>query len=797
MIKNYLKIAIRSLLKNKGISFINITGLAIGITSCILIFLYIHTELSYDKQNAKFERIFRVLTIDKALGVSSNLVGITLPPLGPAMKNAFPEVKEEVRVSRSGKDLIEYNQKSLYTKDLIYAEPALFKVFDFDLVNGNKATALTKPNTAVLTQDMSKRIFGDENPIGKSFKVDNDKNIEVVGVLKNIPTTSHLAMDIVISLYPTAQDTNLIKYLNSWNNIAMTTYVLLNDPKSKTSVESELEPLIRENNVGKNFNVTLQPLKDIHLKSSDILYDEANQNKSDIGYIYSLFAVAVFIILIAAFNFMNLSTAMSVKRAKEVGLRKVVGAIKYQLVLQYLGESILLSFISLFLAMILVECFAPLINLPIKGSFTLYFIEHPIFITGLLLSTIILGLLSGIYPAFVLSKFKPVTVLKGSAKNNKNGAWLRRILVIVQFTVSIGMIIGTYIVYQQLNYIRSKNIGYNREQVMTIDLNDQQLQRNSKSLENEIQKISYVEDVSLSSNLPGRGFNRTGIQPEGYSSKDDIWIVSIMSADEKFLSNMKMELAEGRNFSLRFPSDQKESVIINDAAAKAFKWENPLNKKLSFGGSSPNKLNVIGVVKDFNFASTRHQIEPLLIVNQPNANNILSIRIKKGMIPEAIKSVEETWRKINPNRPFDFSFLDDEFEQLYKTESSFSTLIGSFTFLAIFIACLGLFGLASYMTEQRTKEIGIRKVLGASIPGILYIISKQFIILILFANLIAWPLAYYFMNDWLRDFAYKIDIRISTFVIAGILTLMIALITISYQAIKAAIANPVKSIRYE
>ncbi len=332
---------------------------------------------------------------------------------------------------------------------------------------------------------------------------------------------------------------------------------------------------------------------------------------------------------------------------------------------------------------------------------------------------------------------------------------------------------------------------------MTLDLNDQELQKKSQLLEDEIQNLPSVEGVSLSSNLPGRGFNRTGIQPEGYSSKDDIWIVSIMSADEKFLTNMKMEIAEGRNFSLKFPADQKESVILNQAAVKAFKWKNPLNKKLSFGGNSPNKLNVIGVVKDFNFASMRHQIEPLLIVNQPNSNNILSIRIKKGRISDAVNSVEQTWQKVNPGRPFEFNFLDDEFEQLYKTESSFSILIGSFTFLAIFIACLGLFGLASYMTEQRTKEIGIRKVLGASISGILYIISKQFIILIVLANLIAWPLAYYFMNDWLKDFAYRIDIGISTFIIAGSLTLLIAISTISYQAIKAAAVNPAKSLRYE
>ena len=357
------------------------------------------------------------------------------------------------------------------------------------------------------------------------------------------------------------------------------------------------------------------------------------------------------------------------------------------------------------------------------------------------------------------------------------------------------MIIGTYIVYQQIEYIRNKNAGYNREQVLTIDLNDQELRKNSESFKNEIQKISSVAGVSFSSTLPGRGFGRTGVQPEGYSSTEDIWILSIMSADENFIPNMKMEMAEGRNFSLEFPSDQKQSVIINEAAVKSLGWKDPIGKK--FNSSSPNPLTVIGVVKDFHFASMRHKIEPLMIVNQPPANNTVSIRIKPGRINNAISSVQNIWEKINPNHPFEFSFLDDEFNQLYKSEQNFARLISGFTWLAIFIACLGLFGLASYMTEQRTKEIGIRKVLGASVGNILFLTTKQFIILILLANIIAWPLAYFFMNNWLKDFAYRINIGFETFIAAAFLTLFIAFLTVSYQAIKAAVTNPVKSLRYE
>ncbi|MGE5860351.1 MAG: ABC transporter permease [Ignavibacteria bacterium] len=793
MLKNYIKIAFRNLLKNKGISFINITGLAIALSSAILILLHVQSELSFDMQHSKADRIFRVLTIDKALGVSSNLVGITLPALGPAMKEEFPEVEETVRFSRSGRNLIEYENKTSYTSDLVYAEPNLFKVFDFKLVNGDANTALTVPNTGVITQTAARKIFGNENPLGKTFKVDNNTNIEVVGVLEDIPAASHLAMDVVISLLPVQGDSNYAQYLSSWGIISMTTYVLLNNPSSEKTVEAKLEPLIRKNNVGKNFNITLQPLKDVHLRSSDILFDEANRNKSDIGYIYSLIAVAFFIIIIAALNFMNLSTARAAGRAKEVGLRKVIGAVRQQLISQYIGESVFLSFISLCIALIIVEIFAPAAQVD-SGPFE-YFAEHPTFLLILAGGTALLGFFSGIYPAFVLSKFQPIIVLKGTLKTSRGGIWLRRVLVVIQFTASIGMIIGTYIVYQQLDYIRNKNAGYNREQVLIIDLNDQQLQQNKESLKNEIKNISGVSGVSFSSTLPGRGFGRTGIQPEGYSDTEDIWILSIMSADEEFIPNMGMEMVEGRNFSKAFPSDSNEAVIINEAAVKALEWKNPAGKK--FNSNSENPLTVIGVVKDFHFASMRHRIEPLIIVNQPQPNNTMTVRIKGGKVSETISMIENAWGRTNPNHPFEYTFLDEEFDQLYRSEQKFARLIVSFTWLAIFIACLGLFGLSSYMTEQRTKEIGIRKVLGASIANIFILTTNQFLILVALANIIAWPLAYLFMNKWLQDFAYRVEIRFTTFFIAAFLTLIIALLTVGYQAVKAAVANPVKSLRYE
>jgi putative ABC transport system permease protein len=794
MVKNYFKIALRNLLKNKGISFINIAGLAIAITCCILIFLFVHTETSYDIQHSKSGRIFRVLTIDKALGVSSNLVGVTLPALGPAMKAEFPEITGQVRVSRSGKNLIEYNQKYLYTTDLIYAEPELFKVFDYNVIEGDKNTALTRPNTAVLTKSISQKLFGNEGPVGKVFKVDNNTEFEVTAVMEDVPAASHLAMDVVLSLLPAKSDTNLAQYLNSWNNISMSTYVVLNNAASEKAVESKLEPLLRKNNVGKNFNVTLQPLKDVHLGSSEILFDDANKDKSDYEYVYSLLAVALFIILIASFNFMNLSTARASNRAREVGLRKVVGANRFQLMSQYLSESVLVCFAALFLALILVEVFAPRLDLPVQDSFILYLFKNPVFTSGIIAGTLFLGLLSGTYPAMVLSGFRPAKVLKGSVKNSKGGIWLRRVLVVIQFTASIAMIVGTFVVYQQLDFIRNKNAGYNREQVLTINLNDQQLLQRDESLKNEMKKITGVSGASLSSTLPGRGFGRTGILPEGKDNRQDIWIVSIMSADEDFIPNMGIKLSEGRNFSKDYPSDLQQGLIINEAMAKALEWKEPLGKKINAG---QNNFNIVGVVKDFHYTSMRHKIEPLMIINSPNILNTLSVKIKPGSLNETITQVQSVWKRINPNYPFEYTFLDDEFEQLYKTEQSFAGLIINFTWLAIFIACLGLFGLAAYTVEQKTKEIGIRKVLGASVPGIIMLLTKEFAKLVFIACLVAVPVSYYFMNDWLKDFAYRISLAPWVFIAASVLALSVAVLTVGYQALKAAWINPAKSLMYE
>ena len=795
MFKNYLKIAFRNLVKNKATSFINITGLAVGMACCLMIFLYVNHEFSYDGFHEDGDRIFRVLTIDEALGVTSNMVGITLPPLGPAMQDAFPEVEESTRILGNGRTLLTYGEKNIYTQDVIYAEPSIFTLFDYELKTGDPETALSRPYTAVFTESLAKNVFGDEDAVGKSFVMDNDNDnpIEIVGIAADTPPNSHFRYDMMVSLYPAEQDSNVAQFLASWGTIAMRTYVKLDNAASEENVETKMETLIREREVSNNFKVTLQPLKDVHLGSKNILFDGYNADKTDISYLYSLLAVAAFVILIAGFNFMNLSTARSTSRAKEVGMRKVVGALRPQLIAQYLGETVLLCFLSLVLSLALVEIFAPMLGLPITGSYTLHLFSDPVVAASILVITLLIGLLAGGYPAIILSAFRPVMVLKGSFRTSKSGIWLRRVLVVMQFTASIGMIIATLLVYQQLNFMRHKNIGFDREQVVAINLGDPEVRQTSEALVNELNQNPAIVSTAQSTTLPARGFGRTGIQPEG-ASEEDVWIVSIMAFNDEFIPAMGMEMAAGRNFSRDHPSDRSESILINEAAAAAMGWDNPIGKTISQGG---NPLNVVGVVKDFHFANMRHKIEPLIMRYNPDPLGTLTIRIQPEDISGTLAFIESTWQKINPSHPFEYSFVDEEFEQLYRSDQGFAQLVINFTVLAILIACLGLFGLATFSAEQRTKEVGIRKALGATIPGIVVLLSKEFIKLVSLAFLIASPLAYFLMEGWLADFAYRIDIGWQIFLFAGILALAIALISVSFNAIKAALANPVKTLRYE
>ncbi|WP_416867324.1 MAG: ABC transporter permease [Imperialibacter sp.] len=793
LIGNYLKLAFRHLLKSRETSVINLGGLIVGFTCALLIFLFAKNQLSFDDWNTQKDNIYRMLTIDEALGVSSNLVGITMPAIGPAMKTELSQVKETTRISYSGRNLVEYNDVPLYTENCAYVENSIFNVFDLELLAGNKETVLLNPNTAVLTESFAKKVFGVEDPMGKTFEIDNSTNMQVVGIVKDLPRNTHLRFDVLASLVPTEADSSTRQFLSTWRSIAITTYAVLEPGASEEATEADMEALIRKNDVGENFSVTLQPLSDVHLSSTGILFDNFNFEKTDLNYVYTLLMVGLFVILIATFNFMNLSTARSANRAKEVGMRKVLGAYKPQLVVQFLSEAILLCTIAMLVSLLAVGLLSSYLNFGIPDNLLVYLLSDATTIVGIVGITLGIGVLAGFYPAFFLSGFQALKVLRGNFKTGKSGVWLRRSLVIIQFTASVTMIIGTVVVGRQLNYIKSIDKGFSEEQIITLSLSDQTVQQKAEAMKNELLQQRGVLSAAYSSSMPGRGFGRRGIRPEG-SDPDDVWIVSVMSVNEDYFPLMGMEIVKGRNYSKDFPADEQQSLIINEAAAAALGWDEPVGKKIGYG---PAERTVVGVVKNFHFASMRHKIEPIIIAYNPNATSTLSVKINATQTKEVLAAMENTWKTMLPAHPYEYTFFDEEFGRQYESDEEFAGLIQNFTWLSIFIACLGLFGLSTFTAEQKVKEIGIRKVLGASVQGIVFLLSQEFLKLVVVACLIAVPIAWYSMDGWLDGFAYRIELKWWFFIAATGAAVLISVLTVSYQSIKAAIRNPAGSLRTE
>ena len=789
MWKNYLITAIRNLKKHKGHSLINIMGLAIGMAASLLIFLYVHNELSYDMFHSKADRIQRVLLLDKSMGVSNTYAGITFVAQGPETPNDIPEVEEAVRIMGRGRQPLRIGDRRIYTRDMAMVDPSIFKIFDFKLTEGDPDSALQESFTAVLTKEMATTLFGEEDPMGKTF-IWGEEDVRVTGILGDIPRTSHLQFDVMISLNFPDEEGSLGQNLRSWGWISAPTYVLLREGASDENLEEKLIGVLRKNGIKENFAVTNQALKDVHLRSKNVVFDGHNRNKGDISNVYSMAAVAFFILLIAIFNFMNLSTARSHSRSKEVGMRKVVGARRRQLIWQFLGESLLLCVCGLVIAFGLVALALTYLKSAFDLDLDLGILAHPPIAAGIVIGTLLTGLLAGSWPSFVLSSFRPTLVLKGASKGGSKGMSMRQVLVVVQFAISIALIIGSGIVYQQINFIKTRNMGYDREQILNFTFN----QETAAQHDTLVEKLGQSPDIlssSSSGNLPGRTMGRTGMQPDGIDQTDP-WIVSSMSMDEYFIETLGLELVEGRNFSREFGTDAEEAVIINQAAVASIGWEEPLNKTFEDG-----QLKVVGVIKDFHFATLRHVVEPLVIRFRPGAYGFLSLKLRAGAIPDAIAHLKAVWNELLPGHPLEFTFLDDEFNMQYRREQSFGSLTRGFTVLAIFIACLGLFGLASQTVEQRTKEIGIRKVLGAGVGSLVTLLAKTYLKLVLLANLIAWPVAFFMMKRWLADFVYRIEIGIGIFVVSMVSAAVISLLTVSYHSLRAANTDPVRALRYE
>jgi len=801
MFKNYFKIAIRNLGRNQGYAVINIFGLVIGMACCLLILLYVQDELSYDRYHQNAARIYRVALQLHAGNAPVKSFAVTSPPMAPALLRDYPEIRQAVRLQNSA-PLVGYGERRFYEDNFFWADASVFAVFTFPLIQGDAVTALREPRSIVLAEKMARKYFGAENPIGKVLTVADTLDLKVTGVMANIPSHSHFIPDCFASFSTLSQifPSNRDNWESNWWNHGYYTYLLLDEQASAAVVEQRISRLTaryieeQEKISGKQV-LFLQPLTAIHLRSN--LRSEIAPN-SDIRYVYIFSAVALLVLLIACTNFMNLATARSARRAKEVGVRKVLGAHCSQLVKQFIGESVLMSLLAFLIALVLVELLLPFFNelagktlaLPLSGNAWLWL--------GLLGATLLTGIIAGGYPAFFLSAFRPVETLKGAFKIGVKGVLPRQGLVVFQYSISILLMIGTVTVYHQLEFMRNQRLGFDKEHVMVIPIRgDEAIIRRFAALRQELLENGEVLGVTASSAAPGGRLYNIAIRPEGTPANQTKTMLTL-AIDHEFVKLYSLQLAAGRDLSKEFSADSTQAFLLNEAAVKDLGWgspENAIGKQFNWGLGKVGRI--VGVVKDFHFNSLQQRVPPMVMHLYPNWFEFLSVKIDGKNVPQALAFVESKWRGLVPGVSFEYSFLDASFDRQYAAEEKLGRISFYFSLLAILIACLGLFGLAAFFAEQRTKEIGVRKVLGASVAGIVGLLSKDFIKLMLVANLLAWPVAWYAMNKWLQDFAYRINIGWWIFALAGGVALFIALLTVSTQAIKAALANPVEVLRYE
>lgn len=799
MLKNYFKIAFRNIRRQKGYSFINIFGLAAGVASCLLIMLWVKNELGYDTFNQKADRIYRLYS-DLTLGGNLRSFPIVGAPVGPALKETFPEVKNFVRMSKRKEIAVITGNNSIREENVFFADNSIFEVFSFPLISGDPATALATKYSIVLSERTAKKYFGKENPVGKTLRFSDGHDHTITGVMKDIPSNSHFDADILCS-YETWIDWNpdLVK---SWGQMDQTTYILTAPDIDGKVLEKKLEPYIYDvfgskvELVGGKFRLGLQPLLDVHLYSN---FENDDVKTGNITYIYLFSSAALFILLIACINFVNLSTARYSNRALEVGLRKTLGASRSSLVKQFLGETILVTFISVMLGLLIAILMIPFLESMTGQSINYWFIAQPQFLTSLILSIPIIGVLSGLYPAVFLSSFMPIKTLKGQLKSGAASSVFRRVLVIVQFSISIVLIVWTINIYQQLQYMRNKNLGFNKDQILTLKY---PTNITMNSLRQELLSVEGVINAGVSTELPGVGIDMRNFRPEDWATDESV-LMQQLTIEPNFLATLGIEIIEGRNFSEEMQTDQNESILINETVARQLGWEDPVGRSLYISGRGADgqirefQEKIIGVVKDFHTESLHKKIDPLVVFYNQNGGGVISLKLTAGKIAETVSALRNKWESMFPDQPFNYTFLDETFDSQYKSEEQMNKIFTSFSFIAILISCLGLFGLAAYMTEKRTKEVGIRKVLGATVPGILFLLSKEFTRWVLIANIISWPVAYYLMNNWLQTFAYHVDLTIWIFLISGLIALLIAWLTVSYQSFKIARTNPANSIRYE
>jgi len=802
MIRNYIKTAYRSLFKNKGFTALNVLGLSVGLATCLLIVLYVVDELSYDRYNVNADRIYR-LTIHTRLNGNEGVYATSEGPMLPFIKGKFPQIENSVRVvdanglfASPSKFYFKKGDQSILEHNVVYTETPFFNMFTLPMVQGNAATALNDPHSAVITESAAKKYFNRVNVVGETLTMNDTSNYKITGVIKDVSQQSHFNYDFFLSFNTLPEST-----VQGWGYSGVHNYVLVKPNADVKNLEKQISAVDLEHSFnpsayktgGNYFFIALKPLLDIHLRDQDAQYNLSKGG--NIEYVYIFLAIAIVILLIACINFMNLSTARSSNRAKEVGVRKVLGSARGNLIWQFLTESTLVTLASTIIAVGLAWILLPFFN-QVADKHIIVGTESLIWLVpSVIVAVLVIGFLAGSYPALFLSGFRPIDVLKSKLSIGFKGGFLRSFLVVFQFSISVFLIVGTLVIYNQLNYIRHKDLGFDRSQVVTIK-NTTALGKNAKVFAQELKQLPGVISSTVSGYTPtGDERMKTGLFPDKVPDiKKDI-LSEFWSVDENYIPTMGIKLVSGRNFSKDMATDSG-AVIVNEAFAKKFGHKDPLNKMVYRFSRGAEEFHIIGVMKDFNYESLKGVITPAVLTYAPDYGAV-SARIHTSNLPALMAQVENKWKALSPNQQFTYAFMDEEFDATYRSEQRVGTLFIAFTSLAITIACLGLFGLAAYAAEQRYKEIGIRKVLGANVSTIVKMLSMDFIKLVLLSILIATPIAWWAMHKWLEGFAYRTNIQWYLIALAGGSAILIAFATISFQAIKAALSNPIESLRSE
>lgn len=793
MIKNQFKTALRYLLRQKGYTSLNIIGLTIGISSSLIIILYLFNELSYDKHHEKASRIYRISS-DIAETDDAFRWAVTQNPLGPKVKEDYAEVEQSVRFVRNGRTRFELDNINYFEEEVYYVDSTVFDVFTFNFIAGDRETALDAPNSIVLNETIANKIFKGENPIGQTIKSDGDASFQVTGVYRDMKPNSHIVTNAVISMGTIRERMSG----GNWGGFNIFTYVLLNENVDAKAFEIKLDELIQEyvNPIFEQYKITIKyeliNILDIHLHSD---FQGEPRPLGDITYIYIFSAICVFMVLIACINYMNLATAKSAKRSTEVGIRKVLGAGRNRLMTQFLTESMLITLLAFLLSLIVLFIAVPQINasLGTNLSYEVLFNSQLLIVLAIVLFTT--GFFGGSYPAFYLSRFLPSEVLKGGNSKTSGNAILRKTLVVVQFSISMFMLVGTGIIYDQMQFVGNKDLGFDKDQVITFSLSNQQQRNKWTVLRNKILQNPTISHASTSSSKPGDGFSKNLMDVEMEDGNMDQKGINMYRVDYDYFPSLSIEFSQGRNFSREFPSDTASAIIVNEAMLKRFNWTNPIGKKFNQIGDSINIFHVVGVVKNFHQQSLYNPIEPLAFF--PNLNNGQAVVKIDENVKESVESIKGNWQETFNNVPFEYTFLDEQFQEQYETDQRRGNLFLGFSLMTIIISCMGLLGLASYTAEQRTKEISIRKVLGASTQGLLSLLIKDFLVLVFIASVPAFVGSWFFGSSWLENFEYSVGINYMIFAVVLVLTLVITVLSTGYFALIAAISNPADKLKYE